>query len=810
MKHFFLPVVFLLSCLTTQAQSSVSGYVTNKNGEYLIGASVFIPNSPYASITDDDGFYILDSIPTGSYDLKCSYLGYKDAYVSITIEEENYHDFKMEGSFYNLEEIEIIANELEPLDPFAFEQINKKDISMKMLGQDLPYLVEHVPSMVVTSDAGAGIGYTGMRIRGSDATRINVTINGVPLNDSESHGVFWVNLPDFSESVEDIQIQRGVGPSTNGAGAFGGTIGLNTNQLYQNGFIKVNASYGSFNSRRIGVSMNTGLINNSIQVEGRYSKIDSDGYVDRASANLQSYAFSIAKVSPRSSLRFNIFSGSEKTYQAWWGVPEAIITGDEEALRTHYFNNVGSIYLTEADSLNLFNSDRRYNYYRYRNQVDDYRQNHYQLFHSYSLSPKFSLTTTLHYTKGKGFFEEYRTGENIEDYGLIGPLEFSDVIRRRWLDNHFYGAIVNAEYELNPSSHIVFGGGINKYDGDHFGQVIAADSSIMQIPTQRYYENNGNKTDLNLYTKLNFGIGLNLDLFGDIQYRKIDYTAAGDDNGGGLVDIDADYSFISPKLGLSYKINDKNNVYLSYARGNREPVRSDFVDAVGTAVPQHESLNDIEFGLHHFADYMNLSANMYFMQYTNQLVVTGAVNDVGTPVRQNVDNSYRAGIELQGRYDFSGNLSWYPNVTFSRNKIEAFDEIIVDYDTGSNIVNNLSDIDIAFSPSVIAGSRLEYEMDNGINITWLSKYVGKQYLDNTSNESRKLDPYWTNDLVVRYNLYSELLEDVEFKLLINNFLNSTYVSNGYTYSYKFVDLITENFYYPQAGINFMLGLSVKF
>ena len=467
-----------------------------------------------------------------------------------------------------------------------------------------------------------------MRIRGSDATRINVTINGVPLNDSESHGVFWVDLPDFASSIESLQVPRGLGPSTNGAGAFGASIGLNTSQIYQNSFVNINSAYGSFDTKKMGVSINTGLINNAFQIEGRYSLIQSDGYIDRASSNLKSWYLSATRVKEKSSLSLNVFSGKERTYQAWWGTPEALLS-DKLSLTEHYFNNQGSIYKTEADSINLFESGGTYNYYNYENQVDDYRQTHYQLLHAIELSPSFVLNSTLHYTKGKGFFEEYRVNDNIQDYGSEYQALNTDLVRRRWLDNDFFGLIINGKYVLNKDVSLFLGGSFNRYLGDHFGQVIWADKLEIMEPGKHYYDNTGEKDDLNFYTKAEWMLDNHWRLFGDFQIRKIDYTVDGIDNGSLPVSVDTSYTFINPKAGITYRIDKTKQAFISYARGHREPVRSDFIDAVGSAVPDAETLHDFEAGFSSSNASMDVVTNFYYMLYEDQLVLTGALNDVG-------------------------------------------------------------------------------------------------------------------------------------------------------------------------------------
>jgi len=804
------------------AQVDLSGYVTNESGEPMIGASVFLRATDYATITNDKGYYELNGIFPGEYDLKVSYVGYKSHVEYMILESSGTHDVALTGTIFQIDEIEVTANYLNNDAPFSYVEMDKEQIELKNLGQDIPFLLEHTPSTVVTSDAGAGIGYTGMRIRGSDGTRINVTINGVPLNDSESHGVFWVDLPDFGSSTDGIQIQRGVGSSTMGAGAFGATVGLNTNKVNLNPFVKFDATYGSFNTQKYSVSVGTGLMNDTYTIEGRFSKITSDGYVDRATSDLESWYVTAAKIGENHSLRFNAFSGEERTYQSWWGVPEAKLTGDDEALQQHYFNNLGVTYLDAQDSLNLFNSDRRYNYYLYEDEVDNYVQSHYQLVYQLQPSENLKLNTTLHYTNGGGFFENFEDDQDLAEYNLGGELRDTfnmevsnaDLVRRRWLRNDFYGGIFNLNYTATDALEMQLGLGVNRYDGDHVGNVIWVDNVIDLNTLFPYYSSNSIKVDRNAYLRGDYNVSDKFKLYADLQVRNISYTASGSQDGDLIpaqtVNIDEDYNFFNPKFGLTYGLDDNSHVYLSYAKAQREPVRSDFLDAGGADKPLPESLNDFELGIKRQHSKFSFNANLFYMLYKDQLIVTGAVNDVGAPRRVNVDDSYRAGVELEGAYKFNKKLLWMPNLALSQNRIKSFTEVIVNYDPFGFVENEYENSDIAFSPSVVFGSRLNYNIAKGFDLDLLSKFVGKQYLDNTSNENKVIDPYFVNDLIFTYELESEFIQNVSFKLAVNNILNTQYASNGYTFNYIFGGLIEENFYYPQAGTNFLLGASVSF
>jgi len=810
----------LVFCLTTHflwGQHTLSGKITASDYSTLSGATIVLQGTDHASITAADGTYSISDIPSGTYKMVASYLGFEEAVRNITIDGDLELSLTLQSIEYQLDLVNITANQLYKDAPFSFEELDKSSINTKNLGQDIPFIVEHTPSMVVTSDAGAGIGYTGMRIRGSDATRINVTINGIPWNDSESQGTFFVNLPDLVSSVESIQIQRGLGASTNGAGAFGGTVAINTNQTSREAFGAIRTSVGSYNTKKITAQAGSGLINNQFSIEGRYSIIQSDGYVDRAASDLRSYSISAAKIGDRSSLRFNLISGDERTYQSWWGVPQARVEGNDDALLNHYFNNVGSIYFDAQDSINLFTSDRRYNYYQYDDQVDDYGQDHYQLIYNVQASPKLALNATAHYTKGQGFFEEFRFDDDLGDYGIASvptpggtDISTSNLVRRRWLDNDFYGIISNAEYQVNQNIKWQSGIAYNEYKGDHFGRVIQADAIPNLSVDAPYYFSDATKTDLNLYSKATIKMGSKVSAYVDMQLRRIGYVSLGNDNDGTPIDVDANYTFFNPKLGLTYTLPNSNSFYFSFARGSREPVRSDFTDATGSAVPKPETLNDFELGYRGTHGAINIEANLFHMAYTDQLVVTGAINDVGGSVRTNVPNSFRQGIELSAGWNINNKMFWQSNLSLSRNKINAFNDVIIDFLTFSPVTTLLENTNIALSPSIVSGSTLSYMPTNNLKVTWLSKYVGKQYLDNTQDESKTIGAYWVNDLVFNYDLKNKFIKGTSVRLAVNNVLSHQYSANGYTYKFLFGDLFTENFYYPQAERNILVGLDLRF
>ncbi|WP_436514926.1 TonB-dependent receptor [Ekhidna sp. To15] len=715
-----------------------------------------------------------------------------------------------------LDDVIVYATRANENTPTTYSEITREQIKEVNLGQDLPILLNLSPSLVTTSDAGGGVGYTGLRIRGSDATRINVTINGIPVNDSESHGVFWVNMPDLASSVDNIQIQRGVGTSTNGAAAFGASVNLQTNVPSQDAFAEVNNSFGSFNTRKHTLMYNTGLLNDKWSFESRLSKIASDGYIDRAESDLQSYYLSGGYYGKKTILKALVFGGKEVTYQSWWGTPQAVLENDAAGIEAAIANNG----YTAAQAQNIRTAGRTFNYYLYENEVDNYQQDHYQLHLSHSISSSLTVNLAGHYTYGRGYFEQFREGDDFSDYNLnnvtIGDstVTSTDLIRRRWLDNDFYGTTFSINY-LNNDLDLTLGGAWNKYDGDHFGEIIWSQFASNSNIRERYYDNVGEKTDFNVYLKANYQLNDAFNLFADLQLRTIDYQTQGVDNDLRAIDTGDDYRFFNPKVGATYVLNKQSNVYASFAIGNREPVRNDFVDAPNGVTPKHETLQNLEVGYRRFGQAFSFQANYYLMDYENQLVLTGELNDVGSNIRQNAPDSYRMGIELVGAYQFTDQLKWEANVTLSRNKIKNFTEVLYNYGTNFDEFNveetQFTDTDISFSPNVISGSRLTYSPFEGFEAALLSKYVGKQFLDNTSNDARSIDAYFVNDLRLSYDFSLASVKNVNLSLLVNNILSEEYSSNGYTFGYAGGDFVVrENYFYPQAGRNFLLALNLRF
>lgn len=810
----------LLTCLAVHcfAQSSViEGRITADSGEPLVGASVWLDQTRYATATDSEGFYHL-SVPDGTYTLKVTYVGFQSFSGEVTPGKDSRRDVSLQESVIKGEEVMVYATRANEKTPTTFTNISSKEIESKNTGRDLPYILQYTPSVVVTSDAGNGVGYTGIRIRGSDPTRVNVTINGVPLNDSESSGTYWVDLPDFASSTNNIQIQRGVGTSTNGAGAFGATMNMQTDMPAQEPYAQINNSYGSFNTWKHTVELNTGLINGHWAFQGRLSSIASDGYIDRASASLKSYYMSGGYYGKNTTVKALMFSGKEVTYQAWYGTPEARLKNDVEGMEEVIANNG----YTAEQAENLLNSGRTYNYYLYKNEVDDYVQDHYQLHISHSFSQYLNVNAAFHYTAGRGYYEQYETDQNFSDYGLPDvtvnndTIGSTDLIRRLWLNNRFYGMVFSANYSRNKWD-ITFGGGLNRYDGDHYGDVIWAQYASTSDIGYRYYTNNGLKTDFNSYLKANYQLTARLNLFADMQIRTVDYKITGvdDDDITEVLNTGNNYVFFNPKFGATYALSEGESLYASYAVGNREPVRTDFVDAPNGKFPRHETLHDMEVGYRKTTSRFMYSANYYLMQYHNQLVLTGALNAVGNSLRVNTPHSYRMGIELVGGVKIASAWDLSANVTFSQNKIRHFSEVVYDYGTNwdeyNEVTNRYKNSNISFSPGVIASAQLSYQPIQPLRITLMGKYVGRQYLDNTSHRSRSINDYLLNDLKVDYNLGVKWAKQVMISFQVNNLMNVEYSSNGYTFGYRAGDyVVQENYYYPQAGRNFLTALALKF
>ncbi|MBL0014466.1 MAG: TonB-dependent receptor [Flavobacterium sp.] len=650
--------------------------------------------------------------------------------------------------------------------PMSYSNIVKSDFTPRNLGQDIPILLNFMPSVVTTSDAGNGVGYTGIRVRGSDATRVNVTINGIPYNDSESHGTFWVNMPDFGSSVESVQLQRGVGTSTNGAGAFGASLNLVTDNFSKESTGEISNSYGSFNTHKHTIKFSTGLLNNNFEMAGRVSSINSQGYIDRAASDLKSYFIQSTYIGKTTLIKGLIFGGKEKTYQSWYGLDAQTLAND----RT--FNYAG------------FYTDELGNTQFYDNQTDNYQQHHFQLHWNEKIDANWSSNLALHYTKGSGYYEEYVEDQSFFDYNLTAPQEsaVTDLVRQQWLDNDFFGTTFSLAYKKNKTE-ILLGGSWNKYFGDHFGQVIWTKIPTPSELRNKYYENAATKTDGTVFLKVNYQLHQKWNLFADLQYRSVNYIADGVQSNL----VDDVFAFLNPKAGVTFTLNKPNSFYFSYAKANREPNRTDYEN--GT--PNSESLDDYELGWRHEKQKIKWNANIYFMNYKNQLVLTGELDDVGNPIRANASKSYRLGCEMELGIQITKMLSYQGNATLSKNAIAG--------ESGTG------DFQIAFSPAVISSNRLRFQPTKRIAVSWLQKYVGEQYLNNAESADAKLGSYATHDLNVSVELVPKrFFKSILFSGLVNNIFDKEYVSNGADYGGGAV------YYYPQAGINFLTGITLVF
>ncbi|WP_339667170.1 TonB-dependent receptor [Maribacter arcticus] len=707
--------------------------------------------------------------------------------LSMGLQAQEQEADSLEGQKVVLDEVFVSAIRVTKESPVTFSNLTKEDIKPRNLGQDIPVLMNFLPSVVTTTDAGAGVGYTGIRVRGSDATRVNVTINGIPYNDAESQGTFWVNMPDFASSTESLQLQRGVGTSTNGAGAFGASLNVLTDGFSENAYGQISTSIGSFKTLRNNLKFSTGLLNNQVEISGRLSKINSDGYIDRAESDLDSYFLQGVFRDDNTLIKGLLFGGHEITYQAWNGI-------DAQTLQDDRTFNPSGIY-TDLDGNTQF----------YDNEVDNYKQDHAQLLWNEKISNFWSTNIALHYTRGRGFFEQYKEADDFSTYGFE-PITFegevvntTDVIRRRWLDNNFYGTVFSATYK-KKSLNLIMGGGFNKYEGDHFGEVIWARYASNSSYKDRYYDDGSSKTDFNLYTKVNYQLTDQWSLYGDLQYRTVGYKA----NGGDTGIVDDTFNFFNPKAGITFDLNANNNFYLSYAVANREPNRNDYE----SGNPKPEKLNDFELGWRYVSTDVQLNTNVYYMSYKDQLVLTGELNDVGAPLRENIGDSYRLGLEIDANIRINDKFSIRPNVALSTNKNVDF---FIDRD---DVLQDLGNTNIAFSPSLVAGNILSYTPSEAMNLSLFSKYVGEQYLSNTDTEASKLDSYFTTDFNITYEIkMNRILKSIVISGLVNNILNEKYVSNGYTYLDSWStpgNTFEVQGFYPQAGTNFLIGATLSF
>lgn len=759
---------------------TLKGKVVDENNESLSGATILVKEPKKGTSTDFDGKFSVN-LPKGNYTIQVSFIGYKTVLKEIFLTKSDEINFNLLPNSTVLEEVLVSAVRASADVPVTFSNLSKREIAKRNLGQDIPILLNYMPSVVSSSDAGAGIGYTYMSVRGSNGEKINVTINGIPYNDPESHGTFWVNLSDFASSTENLQLQRGVGTSTNGSGAFGASLNILTDALSKEAFGEISNSFGSFGTRKHTVKFSTGKLNDHIEIAGRLSNIYSDGYIDRAFADLKSYYLQGSYTDENTLIKAVTFGGKEITYQAWAGL-------DATQLET----------------------DRKQNPYTYENEVDDYQQNHYQLHWNEKLNKSWSTNLALNYTKGSGFFEQFKEEEAASDFNNL-IVDGTDVIVRRWLDNDFYVVNFNTNYKTDKLNFIS-GISYSRYTGDHFGEVIWGERLAENTNIRdRYYFSDAKKTDFSIFAKATFKINTRLSGYADVQGRFVNYQTEGITSDLANINVDASFNFFNPKFGLTYKINDYNNLYTSFAVANREPKRNDFESGVTTP----ETLNDLEFGWRLKKENIKLNTNIYYMDYKNQLVLTGAIDDVGAPIRTTSGNSYRLGLEIDADLTLSDKFSMKPNVAFSSNKNK---NLIAQID---GKLENLGNTNLSFSPDIVVGNIFLYNPLENLQISFLSKFVGKQFMSNfrsTVSSNDVLDSFFTSDLNVVYEIKpAKIFKSVVFSALINNLFNTEYVDRGYYYTYddtwsaaNQTTTLDGAGYYPQATRNFLVGVTFKF
>ncbi len=787
-------ILALLSCsISLRAQTiNLSGQINGGPASEPVPdayVTLLLPSGKSLNaVSEKNGSFSFTSLSAGQHIIVVSCIGFKTYADTLQLTASKNIQVMLSGRFLLKDEVIVRAIRAQDKSAGTFTNISKGRLEEQNMGQDFPFLLNMTPSVVVNSDAGAGVGYTGMTIRGIDQTRINVTINGIPVNDAESQGVYWVDLPDFASSVQSVQIQRGVGTSTNGAAAFGSSINVQTNSARQDAYAELNSSVGSFNTYKNNVQFGTGILKNGWSFDGRLSKLSSDGYIDRAFSDLKSYYLSAGHYGKKSMIKLVHFSGAERTYQAWNGIAQDVL-----------------------------DTNRTYNEFTYPNQTDNYQQDYYQAFFTYEFNKKLLLNTALFYTRGKGYYEEYKTYESFSDYGLtdvvVGTdtILQTDLIRRRWLDNDFYGTTFSLQYSPSKKTTAILGGGATYYDGRHYGEIIWAQYAATVPVNTHYYHDNSYKTDVNVYGKVNHSLG-KVTLFGDAQVRYIQYNFLGFDQNLSNIQQTADYTFFNPKAGAVYAFSDSSDVYVSYSVAGKEPNRNDFVNSTMASRPKAEHLQDIEMGYRKTWKRASVSANVYYMHYQNQLILSGKINDVGAYNRINVPVSYRTGIELAGSVTITTYLQWSGNLTVSENKIKKFTEYVDDWDWGGQWTQEHRYSNLAFSPEVIASSQIRVLPFKSLYMDLMSKYVSDQYLDNTQNNGRKLDAFFVNNLLLSYSKsFSKGIKNLRLGLMCNNLFNEKYEPNGYTYSGISGGVRSDyNYYFPQACRNYLMQVTLGF
>ena len=801
----FAALTGLLNAMPVQDNRfTIDGRVSDKDGNALAGASVAIEGTVTGILTDTGGKYSLSGLKAGLYKFRFSFIGCETKIKDVNLDHDKTVNITLESQAVMTREVLVMANRAGEHSPLAYSDIGRELLKKQNSGYDLPYIISLTPSLIETSEAGNGVGYTGLRIRGTDGNRINVTIDGIPLNDPESQQVFWVDLPNLAASVENIQVQRGAGTSSNGAGAFGATISIQTSNPENEPFAEISTSAGSFNTLKNMVSAGTGLLGGKFSMQMRYSDIKSDGYIYRTGSNHRSGFLSGTYRSGRSFLKANIILGQEHTGIGWWGVPAEMMAVDRR------YNPAGE-FTDEA-------GQKQY----YSNESDNYSQNHYQLIYSLKINDLLTFNTALHYTKGKGYYEEYREDQPLSDYGLnsftIGDslISETDLIRQKWMSNDFYGAVYSLKYQNNKVEAIA-GGGANLYDGNHYGTIIWMNNSGDTPKDYSWYHNSSVKGEVSVYGRVNYNLTDKTTIYGDLQYRIVHYELAGPDDDLKDISQKHNYAFFNPKAGIFYTITPDQDAYISFSVANREPTRTDFKEASGDgeATPKPETLYDVEAGYKLHTGIGNFGANLYGMFYKDQLVPTGELSNVGYSVMTNVAKSHRLGAEFTAGIKPAGFIDFNASLTISSSRIIGFIEYFTDYNTRDEssvyTSKNLGNTDIAYSPSVICSGDLGFRLSEGFNLHLISKYVGKQYFDNTMSADRTIDPYFVNNIRLDLEPKFKWIRGFEFQLLINNIMNEVYENNAYGGNwYEDGQEKTWAYYFPQAGRNFMARISLKF
>jgi iron complex outermembrane receptor protein len=813
MKKLFWVICLVSSPALIKAQAILEGRVIDSLTREPLGSASLRLDRSGGTISDESGSFQLIVPKKGEYTLIISEVGYKTQSFPLNLREGiNQIQFSLSKLDLFLQPIEIKGVRAGDKAPFSATNLSAKDFEKDNVGQDIPYLLDQTPSTVINSNSGNGVGYTGISIRGVDQTRINVTLNGIPMNDAEDQGVYFVDLPDLASSISSIQVQRGVGTSTNGTGAFGSSINISTNDFSDKPYAEINNSIGSYNTSKNTVKAGSGLIDDHFTMDTRLSYLSSLGYVDRGSSDLKSLYLSGAYITKKSSLRFNFISGVEKTYQTWNGVPEAKLFGNASVLQQYYDQNKGSSFFSPEDSINLFRSNpRKYNYFTYPDQTDNYQQDYYQLFFNHNFNPHWDLNTGAFMTRGFGYYVEFSPQQSFSSYGLPDPVYNGDtisstnLIQQLWLNNWFYGGIASLQFH-DASDKAIFGGGWSRYDGQHYGIVTWAQTGFPN--DYQYYYDVAHKTDWNVYAKWEHRFNADWSSFLDIQNRTIEYYINGFDDNPTLY-VHKAFDFFNPKAGISYTGRHGWNGFLSISEAGHEPNRDDF-EANQEQQPQAEHLADLELSIGQKNTRFSWNADCYYMDYRDQLVLTGKINNVGEYTRTNIPASFRVGIELQSSFRPCKWFDMTANATLSQNKISNFTEYLDDYDNGGQVVNQYHSTDIALSPEIIGAASLDFAPVKSLTLSLISKYVSRQYLDNTSHLDRSLNPFFYENARISWSVHQSLFKEVQLILMVYNIFNALYEPNGYNAPYiSNQQVVTDNFYFPAAGTNYMIALNIK-